>query len=171
MLSRRPAQLLSALALAALAGCATDANPTADPAAASREIRRHIAGIRTAILARSAAGIIQPGTPDWTFTGPDGITLDRAGFVARTTELFGRIVAIESLDTRVEQITFREPAVAEVEISQTMVRTERTTPAGPVARLRLRYREQHTWIHTPEGWRVRRVQFLSPPERTMLTGG
>ncbi|WP_414660460.1 DUF4440 domain-containing protein [Horticoccus sp. 23ND18S-11] len=149
--------------LAALAVVAARGADAAEP-----EIRAAIAGIRTAILERSAAGIVKDSTPDWTFTGPDGVSFDRAGFIARTEALFARVVAIESLDTTVDRIAFTDSATADVTITQTMVRAERSADTAVVTRLRLRYREQHAWVRTEQGWRVRQVRFIGTPERTVL---
>jgi len=81
--------LAGALGWAVLAGCATAEVPEPRGAAAVRqEIAAKIAGIRDAILAKSAEGIVRPGTDDWSFTGPDGVTFDRKGFVVRTEALF-----------------------------------------------------------------------------------
>ena len=136
--------------------------------AGEKEIRSAIAGIRSAILERSAAGIVKSSTPDWTFTGPDGVSFDRAGFIARTEALFARVVAIESLDTAVDRIAFPDPTTADVTITQTMVRAERSADTAVVTRLRLRYSEQHAWVRTEQGWRVRQVRFIGTPERTVL---
>ncbi len=164
---QRP-QLAALAAVICLGGCATAPRGVQSPEADRQEIAAKIAGIRDAILAKSAAGIVQSGTPDWHFTGPDGVSFDRAGFIARTKALFARVVAIESLDTHVDRIVLTGADAAEVEITQTMVRVERAAGTGVVARLRLRYREHHDWVRTPDGWRVRRVQFIGTPERTLL---
>jgi hypothetical protein len=163
---------LVAAGLAVLAGCATAEGPEPRGAAAVRqEIAGKIAGIRDAILAKSAEGIVRPGTDDWSFTGPDGVTFDRKGFVTRTEALFARVVAIESLTTDVDRIGFASPTTAEVEITQTMVRSERAADTGAVTRLWLRYRERHAWVRTPTGWRVRKVEFIGTPERRVLAAG
>ncbi len=164
--------LAGALGWAVLAGCATAEGPEPRGAAAVRqEIAGKIAGIRDAILAKSAEGIVRPGTDDWSFTGPDGVKFDRKGFVARTEALFARVVAIESLTTDVDRIAFASPTAAEVEITQTMVRSERAADTGAVTRLWLRYRERHAWVRTPTGWRVRTVEFVGTPERRVLAAG
>lgn len=164
--------VVGAVGLAVLAGCATSDGPEPRGAAAvRREIAGKIAGIRDAILAKSAEGIVRPGTEDWSFTGPDGVTFDRKGFVARTEALFARVVAIESLTTDVDRIVFASPTAADVEITQTMVRSERAADTGAVTRLWLRYRERHVWVQTPTGWRVRKVEFIGTPERRVLAAG
>ncbi len=170
----RPGFVALLLVAFGLAGCQATAPSSAgprDPAVARAEISGRIASIRDAILARSAAGIVAPGTADWTFTGPDGATLDRAAFVARTEALFARIVSIESLDTAVDRLAFADAATADVEITQTMVRTERGASGTPDTRLWLRYRERHRWVKTDTGWRVRAVAFIGTPERRPLAPG
>lgn len=149
-------------------GCGQVSRPAASQAA-DREIRTCIARIREAILAKSAAGIVASATTDWTFTGADGTPFDRAAFITRTEALFARVRTIESLETQVDRISWTSRVAAEVEITQTMVRTEQAADPGAEIRLRLRYRERHTWVHTNEGWRVQRVSFIGLPERTILT--
>ena len=156
-----------ALALAVSAGCAARPDLTAGRVADRAEINTRVAAIREAILAKSAEGIVRDGTPDYTFSGPDGVTFDRAGFVTRTQALMARIVTIESLDTRVDRVDFESDNAA-VEITQTMVRSERPATGGEPVRLWLRYRESHSWVRTPGGWRVRKVAFIGTPERRVL---
>ena len=142
------------------------ATPTGEAAAA--QIRTRIAAIRDSILRKSAAGIVHYGTPDWSFTGADGVTFDRAGFITRTEALFARVEAIESLETAVDRLDFTDASHAEVEITQTMVRREKAADTSAVTRLYLRYRERHTWVSTDDGWKVQRVLFIGTPERRML---
>jgi hypothetical protein len=165
------AVLLAALGLAGCQATAPSSAAPSDPAGARAEISGRIVGIRDAILARSAAGIVAPGTADWTFTGPDGATLDRVAFIARTEALFARIVTLESLTTEIDRIAFVAAATADVELTQTMVRTERGAAGAPDARLWLRYRERHRWVKTDTGWRVRTVAFIGTPERRPLAPG
>lgn len=150
-----------------LAGCASDP-VSVRRSSAEQEIRGKIASIREAIVAKSAAGIVRHGTPDWTFTGPDGVTFDRERYLVRTEALFARIVAIESLQTTVDRVDILSSDVADIEITQIMVRSERAPQTGAVSRLSLRYREQHRWIRTADGWRVQKVSFIGTPERTVL---
>lgn len=151
-----------------MAGCAVSPLTPIGADAAQAEIRSRIGAIREAILGKSAAGIIRDATPDWTFTGADGVTFDRAGYLKRTETLFARVEAIESLETKVVRIDFVASAEAEVEIAQAMVRIERDATTGARTRLALRYRERQQWVRTAEGWKVRRVQFIGTPERRML---
>lgn len=154
--------------LMCLTGCGRPSRAEVEEQA-GQEIRARIALIREAILARSAAGIVASATPDWSFTGADGVTFDRSGFIARTEALFARVQAIESLETRVDRITWTDPSTADVELTQTMVRVEQAATSAPAVRLRLRYQERHRWVHTAEGWRVQQVRFFGTPERTILT--
>jgi hypothetical protein len=168
-MSSAPPLRLSLFFLTLLLGGCLAARPDSQAAnKASLEIRGKIDGIRRAILAKSAAGILQPATADWTFTGADGVTFDRPGFLTRTETLFARVIAIESLETQIDRLTFPNPRTAEIEITQTMVRSERAADSSAVTRLSLRYREHHTWVRTNDGWRVRRVQFIGTPERKVL---
>lgn len=157
----KPAAIVLLLTLTLAAGCSSPAER------GETQIRERIASIRAAILARQPEGIVRWGTDDWSFTGPDGKTFDRAAYLERTRGLMERIVAVDSLDTHVDRIALIG-ATAEVEITQTMERRERDPATGQVTRLRLRYRERHDWVRATDGWRVRRVAFLGPPERTVL---
>lgn len=150
------------------AGCAATGAGSGISAGDRQEISDRIAAIRDAILAKSAAGIVRDATPDYAFTGADGVTFDREGFVRRTEGLFARVVAIESLDTHVDSIAAQPDGSAAVEITQTMVRREKAADTGAITRLWLRYREQHTWVRATGQWRVKRVQFIGTPERKVL---
>lgn len=151
--------------VAALAGCTTN---LCAPAAAEAQIRERIESIRLSILAKSADGIVRWGTADWSFTGGDGQTYDRAGYLRRTAGLFARIEQIESLDTVIDRVAVRRDE-AEVELTQTMVRRERPAESGGAKRWWLRYREHQVWVFRgADGWRVRRVEFVGAPERREL---
>lgn len=158
----RAAVLFGLLAGFLLAGCTTPAQR------AETQIRERIASIRTAILERRAEGIVEWGTEDWSFTGPEGTRFDKAAYLARTRGLFDRVVAIDSLDTHIDTVAVHG-ATAEVELTQTMERHEREATSVVLSHLRLRYREHHDWVRTPDGWRVRTVRFIGQPERTVLS--
>lgn len=151
---------------AGLAGCATNLR---EPAAAEAQIRERIASIRAAIVAKSAEGIVRWGTADWSFTGADGQTYDRAGYLRRTAGLFAQVEQIESLQTMVDRVAVRG-GEADLELTQTMVRRERPAEAGGAGkRWWLRYREHQVWVFRgADGWRVRRVEFIGAPERREL---
>lgn len=119
-------------------------------------------------MAKQASGIVAPGTADWTLTGPDGVTVNRATYLARAEAQFARTVAIESLTTTIDRLEFPVPDRARLELTQTMVRVERAADGNATTRLWLRYREEHTWIRTDDGWRVQKVVFLGTPERRTL---
>ena len=159
MSCRRPVLWLTLLTLL-VAGCVSPAQQ------ADRQIRERIASIRNAILALQPEGIVRWGTPDWSFTGPDGKSFDQASYLVRTRGLFARVVKVDSLDTHVDRLDVKGDTAA-VEITQTMERHEREAATGKILHLRLRYRESHTWVRTDDGWRVRRVAFIGAPERTV----
>jgi len=120
------------------------------------QIRERIASIRSAILAKRAEGIVEFGTPDWSFRTADGKAFDRAAYLARVEKLFAE-VEIESLDTKVERV-FAGNGRAEVELVQTMVRTE-PEGAGARTRWKVSYREHQEWVRSPtRGWLVVSVQ-------------
>lgn len=152
-----------------LMGCVAANGPGQSPEA---QIRERVASIREAILAKSASGIVRWGTADWSFAPADGQSYDRDAYLRRTEALFARIEEIESLETRVDRVTVHDE-VAEVEITQTMVRRERPADRprdGKVSRVWLHYREHQMWVRVAPGdWRVRRVEFMGVPERRELT--
>lgn len=145
------------MAAAVLAGCSG--------MLAEKQIRERIFSIREAILAKRAEGIVEFGTPDWHFAGPDGKTYDRAAYLVRTAKLFSGI-EIESLDTHIDScLMFNERA--EVMLTQTMVRIE-TDAVGARARWKVRYREKQEWVETrARGWLVTSVMVFQP-EREKL---
>jgi ketosteroid isomerase-like protein len=132
-----------------------------------REIRERIFSIRDAIRVKNAEGVVHWGTDDWSFTGPDGKSFDRPGYLARTRELFTRIVSIDSLETTIDSIAI-DGATAAVEITQRMERQERNGTTGLIERVRLLYRERHEWRKTGDGWRVRAVRFIGTLQRTVI---
>ncbi len=135
------------------------------------QIRERIEGIRSSIIAKQAAGIVAPGTEDWTLTGPDGVTVDRATYLARAEATMARVVAVASLTTTIDRLEFKSSDVARIELTQTMVRVERAADGKGTTRLWLHYREEHTWVQAADGWRVRKVVFVGTPERRVLADG
>lgn len=121
--------------------------------------------IRTAILQKSAAGIVQFSTPDWSFHSADGTTYNRESYVRRTEDLFAKI-SIETLDTRIEKIDLAAPDHAQVTLTQIMVRTE-ASPQGP-QRIRLTYSEQQAWVRLGSGWAIQQVTVVAPTVRETL---
>jgi ketosteroid isomerase-like protein len=164
MIFLRPLLLATALLLAG--GVAAASSEPAEAAAAA-QIRERILSIRDAIRAREPEGIVRWGTLDWTFTGPDGQSYDRAAYLERARRLFAQLVSLDSLETAIDRVDVRGE-VAEVEITQQLERHERDPQTGRVLHVRLRYREHHDWMRTADGWRVRAVRFLGAPERTLL---
>ena len=133
-----------------------------------QQIRDRIDSIRRAIIARQAEGIVRWGTDDWSFTGPDGVSVDKATYLARARGLMDRIVTVDALETTVDRIDIHG-RTADVEITQAMERHERDADHGTVVHLTLRYRERHAWVRTSDGWRVKTVSFIGAPERTVLS--
>ena len=147
---------LTAMAVAvmlAFAGCST--SPAAAPTGEA-QIRERIASIRASILAKNPDGIVAWGTPDWSFTGPDAKTYDRAAYLVRTRGLMDRLVAVHSLDTAVDKVEFHGDT-ADVELTQTMERSEKDAASGVVTRVWLRYRSDKYFGEgrTPPGGRGR----------------
>jgi hypothetical protein len=133
-----------------------------------QQIRDRIDSIRRAIIARQAEGIVRWGTDDWSFTGPDGVSVDKAAYLIRARALMDRIVTVDALDTTVDRIDIHG-RTADVEITQVMERHERDPEHGTVVHLKLRYREHHEWVRASDGWRVKTVSFIGAPERTVLS--
>lgn len=157
----------SLLGLLAVTSCSTTAGRPRGATADRAEIESRIASIRDSILARRAEGIVRYGTDDWSFTGPDGVTFNRASYLVRAEALFARVPVIESLETKIDRLV-TAAATAEVEITQTMVRREIDPATKTESRVWLRYREKHLWLKTDRGWCVQRVAFLGTPERQAL---
>ena len=134
---------------------------------AESQIRQRIESIRASIVARQAEGIVRWGTDDWTFTGADGVSFDKAAYLDRTRALMDRIVSVDSLTTTVDAVQVAG-SDAMVEITQRMERHERDASTGAVAHVRLKYRERHRWVPAADGWRVRSVVFIGAVERDVL---
>jgi ketosteroid isomerase-like protein len=158
--------------VAALAAVVATSGCTQPAAQADQQIRERIASIRTAILERRAEGIVHWGTDDWSFTGPDGKSVDKAAYLERAKGLMQRVVSVDSLETKVDQVVVHGET-ADVEITQTMERHEREAATGNVLHLRLRYREHHVWVRASDGWRVKSVAFIGAVDRHVIstTGG
>lgn len=140
-----------ALSLAGCTGVARVLSPD------HAQIRERIATIRAAILTKDVEGIFRWGTPDWSFTAPDGRVYDRTAYRERTTKLFAA-VEIESLETDVRQVHV-DGVHADVWLQQTMVRTE-TDASGTRTRWRVTYGEDQEWVRVSDGWRVVGVKVI-----------
>ena len=158
------------LGMLGVTSCSTTVDSLGGAKADRAEIENRIASIRDSIRARKAEGIVHYGTADWSFTGPDGVTFNRASYLVRAEALFARVPVIESLETKIDRLV-TTVTTAEVEITQTMVRREIDPATKAESRVWLRYREQHLWLKTDRGWCVQRVAFLGAPERKILPPG
>ena len=152
-----------AAAVAATAACvpATADAPAADrpaPAAAPslrQEVEQAYDRNRQALMANDLAGILALRTPDFSVTTPDGAVHDYAEMEGFSRNLVENVQRCEALSFDILSIDAQGEDIA-VEIRQHSIRMQRRSD-GNIHRIENWVNQRETWVRTPEGLKVRRV--------------
>lgn len=159
----------SALVLATavgLAGCANTNEPVRH-LGEEAQIHYRVSTIREALRARNAADMLRYASPDWSYVGPDKVKLGRAAFLARTTAALAQVVAVESVELKVDRLVM-EGKTAWVHLTQTTVWSEREAATGRVGRVWQQSAERQEWVREPDGWFLRTMEAVGAPVRKEL---
>jgi hypothetical protein len=167
---------LSSLVLA-LSGCAaTPGGAAATPPAAAEPasaasvrpaLEAAYARNRAALLARDAEAVLALRTADFRVVTPDGSTHDAAEMAGFTRNLLANVERWDALSFDIESIAMQgEEAAAEVR--QHSIRLMRR-PGGVTQRVENWVTQRETWVRTPQGWKIARVEDIRD-QRVLIDG-
>jgi len=157
---------------AAGAGC-KQARPAAsasaeDPVAvARREIAARYAENAAGFIARDPDRVMRLRHPAFHTITPDGTVSTRDQMYERTRSLIGRIERFDSLTETIIALTLMGDT-AHATVDQRTVRQQRLRD-GALHEVRTSVVQRESWIKTPEGWLLWRVDQIQPGE-TLIDG-
>jgi hypothetical protein len=165
--------LAIALAVAVLAaGChARPAEPVAAPtdprAAVRRELEARYAENEAGFFARDPERVMRLRHPDFHTILPDGKVNTREQMAERTKQFIGRVEKFDSLRETIGELTVvGDTAHAMVDQS---TRRQQRFPDGTVHEIETSVVQRESWIRTPGGWLMWRVDRIQPGQ-TLVDG-
>ena len=163
----------TALALS-LCGCAAgsvEPPPAAQAAASDSAVRDALEAAyernRQALLARDPAAAIALRTADFEVVTPDGTRHGAAEMADFTRNLLANVERWEALSFDILSIA-RQGGEAAAEVRQHSIRLMRR-PEGKIQRVENWVTQRETWLSTPDGWKVRRVDSIRD-QRVLIDG-
>jgi hypothetical protein len=148
---------LSVLALLALAAASPAPAAVNDPALRPALEAAYEAD-RRALLARDADAVIALRTPDFSAITPDGTVHDSAEMAGATRNMLANVRKWELLSFEIGPVT-RSGDEVSADIGQHSIRLQLRSD-GQVHRIENWVTQRETWVVTPAGLRIRRVDNL-----------
>lgn len=136
---------------------------------AERAIRAQYDVLERAFEARDVAGVIAMRDPKFEAFGPQGQHDDYERMAEYTRQWF--VTNQSPIKTRItiESIEMRSPDEAAVRVLQWASRYQERE--GKVRRVEHEVRQRETWIRTPAGWRLRKVDEIDLANRKRWVDG
>lgn len=166
--------LLGAAALLPLGGCSAKPAQAEAPARAAlpdsavrQALEAAYARNRAALLARDLAGVLALRTADFEVVTPDGARHGADEMADFSRNLLANVERWEALSFDILSVA-RQGDEAAAEIRQHSIRMMRR-PTGKVERVENWVTQRETWVRTPAGWRMRRVDNIRD-QRVLIDG-
>ena len=151
------------LALLLLASCvSTSTSP-------EREIRAQYDALERALAARDIAAILATRDPAFETFGPEGQRDDFARMAEYTRRWFEQNKDPIETHMTIESIEQRSPDEVAVRVLQRASRYQERD--GRLRRVEHEVRQRETWIRTPAGWRLRKVDEIDLKNRKRWIDG
>lgn len=154
---------------AACAGQAPSrAAPAEDPVAvATRELNARYRENEAGFFARDPDRVMRLRHPDYHAINPDGNVSTRAQMYQRTRDFIARVERFDELSETILSLT-RAGDTAHAIVDQRTARQQRR-PDGVLHEVRTSVVQRESWIRTPEGWLMWRVDQIQPGQ-TLVDG-
>ena len=153
------------------AGCATQAVSRGTGAdsvtAAKSELAAQYAVNEAGFFARDPDRVMRLRHPAFHTITPDGNVSTREQMYRRTREFIGRVAQFDSLSERITELTLAGDTAHAI-VDQRTVRRQRF-PDGALHEVRTSVVQRESWIKTPEGWLLWRVDQIQPGQ-TLVDG-
>ncbi len=140
-----------------LAASAPDEDPVA---VVRRELEARYAENEAGFIARDPDRVMRLRHPEFHTITPDGNVSTREQMYERTRQFIGRIERFDSLTETIVALTL-EGDTAHAVIDQRTVRQQRF-PDGALHEVRTSVVQRESWMRTPEGWLLWRVDEIQP---------
>ena len=166
--------LAGALITAVLAaGCHRERR--ADPAATAgdsltavrRELEARYAENEAGFFARDPDQVMRLRHPDFHTITPDGKVNTREQMYERTRQFIGRVARFDSLSENIVELTLVGDTALAVVAQST--RRQQRFPDGVLHEIQTSVVQRESWIRTPDGWMMWRVDEIQPGE-TIVDG-
>lgn len=152
-------------------GCAQRPAGRTDPAAAVAVVRQELAGRysenEAGFFARDPDRVMRLRHPAFHTITPDGNVSTRDQMYQRTRNFIGRIERFDSLSETITALTLAGDTAHAV-IDQRTTRQQRF-PDGALHEVKTSVVQRESWIKTPEGWLLWRVDQIQPGQ-TLVDG-
>ncbi len=160
------------VAAAAGVGCheerrATPALAEDEVAVVKRELAAQYAENEAGFFARDPDRVMRLRHPAFHTITPDGNVTTREGMYKRTREFIGRIARFDSLSETITALTLVGDT-AHAMVHQRTLRQQRLGD-GALHEVRTSVVQRESWVRTPEGWLLWRVDEIQPGE-TLVEG-
>ena len=136
-------------------------------AAVKKELEARYAENEAGFFAKDADRVMRLRHPDFHTIGPDGKVMNREQMAERTRTFIGRIEKFESLSEKITALTLAGDTALAV-VDQATKRQQRF-PDGTLHEIRTSVTQRESWIRTPEGWMMWRVDRIQPGQ-TLVDG-
>ena len=157
----------TALILAATAmGCGASRTGARNPAEVRRQLEARYAENEAAFFARDPDRVMRLRHPDFHTITPDGKVSTREQMYERTRAFIGRVERFDSLAEAITELSLSGDTAHAI-VDQRTVRQQRIE--GALHEVRTSVVQRESWIRTPKGWLMWRVDRIQPGE-TLLDG-
>jgi hypothetical protein len=156
------------LATTTTAACAGRAAPAEDPVAlATRELNARYRENEAGFFARDPDRVMRLRHPDFHTLTPDGNISTRVQMYQRTRDFIARVERFDELSETIHSLTLSGDTAHAI-VDQRTVRQQRW-PDGVLREVRTSVVQRESWIRTPEGWLMWRVDQIQPGQ-TLIDG-
>lgn len=138
-------------------------------ATARREIQHQYGVLSRAFAARDAAAVVGMRDPAFEVFGPQGQHDDYERMAEYTRQWFVTNQPPIEVQFTIESLELRSPGEAVVRVLQRASRYQERD--GKLRRVEHEVRQRETWIRTPAGWRLRKVDEIDLANRKQWVDG
>lgn len=125
-----------------------------------RELAARYAENEAGFFARDADRVMRLRHPDFHTITPDGNVSTREQMYRRTREFIGRVERFDSLSETITELTLAGDTAHAI-VDQRTVRQQRF-PDGALHEVRTSVIQRESWVNTPQGWLLWRVDQIQP---------
>lgn len=145
--------------VAAAMGCGASRTASREPAEVRRELEARYRENEAGFFARDPDRVMRLRHPDFHTITPDGKLSTREQMYDRTRAFIGRIERFDSLAEAITALTLAGDTAHAI-VDQRTVRQQRIE--GALHEVRTSVVQRESWIRTPQGWLMWRVDQIQP---------